>query len=336
MAALKLSDFYVTGGRVWNDGEDRSKRLAPAIDTEVVLQRVRTDTGECAEAAGCAPGQPCSSQRVVSAIRSFVGSTEPQTDASVVKQAANILGCGSESCVVAHPRFRVHAQEVGVKSDHLDAELSRRFKPKGPRDTTQLLSNFNIDEVLQGWAVVFPKFYNFCFNMMDFERVGGSLARIDVADILEGRAPQDLGKMGGVVRRPCDTFACVLNTDVSTGRGKHWVAVFGDCRGRGEWTVEYFNSAGNPPPAPVTRWLENSAASLTRLRAQNSKKYGAAGATPLPLTDVRHQDSQTECGIYTLYFIRRRLEGGSFSEFQGARIPDDAMIEFRQHLFRKK
>lgn len=360
-----------SGPKGFDDGEDRSRPLVRAsasgskADAQAALGRVGTTTSECSAASGSGNGGPCSSRRVVAAIQHFVSSVEepgapkgapkegagvasetlPAADtpeARAVRRAAWVLGCASESCVVTHPRFRAHVQTQGAGLESaggthlLDIELDRRFKTEGPRDSTQLLSNFNIDGVLQEWAAEFPEFFNFSFNMMDFETVGGSLARTDVAEILEGRATQNLGKMGGLVRRPCRTFACVLNTDVSTGRGKHWVAVFGDCRGDGEWTVEYFNSAGNPPPGPVTRWLESSAARLAEYRARHPRKYGTGAVTPVPLTDVRHQDSQTECGNYALFYIRRRLEGAPLSEFRDTRIPDDAMVEFRKHLFRAK
>lgn len=354
-----------------DDGEDRSSALGKSTsagtsaDAAAALQRVGTDTSECSEVANRKPGEPCSSRRVVAAIEEFVVASAPESAASgdsgassestsrplpkggddgakAVRTAAKVLGCTSESCIVTHPKFRSFVREEGAGLAEvggtriLDLELDRRFKTEGPRDSTQLLSNFNIDGVLQKWAAAHPKFFNFSFNMMDFEARGGSLARTDVAGILEGSEPQNLGAMGGVVRRPCDTFGCVLNTDVSSGRGKHWVAVFGDCRGENEWSVEYFNSAGNPPPPPVTRWLENSAARLAEFRAGHPRTYGTGAVVPVPLTDMRHQDSQTECGLYALYYIRRRLEGAPYTEFRDARIPDEAMVEFRKHVFRAK
>lgn len=352
-----------------NDGEAHRDNLAAAsgrggrADAEAALARLSTDTGECSEAVERRPGEPCSSKQVVAAIQGFVekaaadapakparaGSprsgevvlpTAPTTDAEAVRAAAKVLGCASESCVVTHPKFRsfVASDETSLASvggvHVLDIEIDRRFKTVGPRDSTHLLSNFNIDGVLQEWAAAHPEFFNYSFNMIDFETTGGSLARTDVARILEGKETQNLGKMGGMESRRCTTFGCVLNTDVSSGRGKHWVAIFGDCRGRGEWSVEYFNSAGNPPPAPVTRWLEEASARLATHRSSHPRDYGEGAVAPVPLTDVRHQDSQTECGLYALYYIRRRLEGAPYTDFQETRIPDAAMTAFRKHVFR--
>jgi len=322
-------------------------------DVRRVLASVSTCDGECSERKGRVEGGPCASKAVIGHIGRYVvslGGAKPAKDKTPllpsakaeggpeVRAAAGALGCKSESCVVGHPSLhRFVVRTAGAREGaRLKAELKLNYKTPGPRESTRLLSNYNIDGVLQEWASARPDFYNFGFNMMDFERVGGSLARVDVSRILGGGASQDLGERGGRVKRPCRTFACVLNTDVSTGRGKHWVAVFGDCRGRGAWSVEYFNSAGNPPPPPVVRWLENASASLAALRASHPREFGAGPARVEVLTDVRHQDSRTECGVYVLYYIRRRLEGGGPAEFRRkvVKIPDEAMVAFRKHIFR--
>ena len=107
---------------------------------------------------------------------------------------------------MTHPRFRSFVQTTGAgledvgRAQALDAELERRFKAGGPRSSTQLLSNFNIDGVLQNWAAEFLEFFNYEFNMIDFETAGG-LARTDVVGILEGKEAQNLGA-GRLVRRP--------------------------------------------------------------------------------------------------------------------------------------
>jgi hypothetical protein len=58
-------------------------------------------------------------------------------------------------------------------------------------------------------------------------------------------------------------------------------------------------------------------------------------AEPIAVTDVDHQESQTECGLYALYYIRRRLDGTPFSFFFEKLIRDAAMTAFRTHVFRK-
>jgi len=57
--------------------------------------------------------------------------------------------------------------------------------------------------------------------------------------------------------------------------------------------------------------------------------------TLYPSRSHRHQRGDTECGVYSLYYIRQRLEGTPARWFATDTVPDDAMIKFRKHLFSK-
>ena len=305
-----------------------------------VLAAVTTTTSECAEYVAASAGV-CSSKPTILALARFVrtASIAPQSASPVaqnaervVEVAADLLGCSSESCVVGHPRFRKYlTQAEPAAAAQVMHETEHRFKARGPRGSRALLNNHHIDQTLQRWAVIFTDFYNCPFAMMDFARTGESLAQVSLADVYLGNEWQILGGGRGRAKRPCKTFACVLNTDSSSGAGKHWVVVFVDMRPQG-WTVEYFNSAGNPPPPAVTLWMERTADNLRALRA--SKQAPPGQVTTVPVADLAHQRSRTECGLYTLFYVRARLEGEPYSFFTERRVPDAAMAAFREHVFR--
>jgi hypothetical protein len=331
---------------------------APAADVEWPIAELAASTCECAESIKQQDGQPCSSDKVIDTIIEFVrdvgGQAEnasaakvaegvsegtlpdgPSTEAKAVRIAAAVLGCTSESCVISHPQFASFARKKGI-SRRIEQDKALRFKAAGPRNTAALLNNFNIDETLQRWARAFPELFNYPFAMSDFDQTHENLDVIDPADIVEGRIDLDLGPGAGIVRRPAPCIACVLNTDTSRGRGKHWVAIFADTRPRGgaPWTVEYWNSAGRAPFASAARWLEKAKASLAQLRSSDPKKYGNGPVVTVPVTEVDHQLGDVQCGMYALYYIRARLEGKPISFFQGDRITDDVMGEFRKYVFR--
>lgn len=48
---------------------------------------------------------------------------------------------------------------------------------------------------------------------------------------------------------------------------------------------------------------------------------------------IRQQQSRTECGVYSLFYIWSRLNGVPYSYFEETPVPDQLMFEFRQHLF---
>jgi len=329
----------------------RPDNVRGAADADAALAGLTSTTDECAEDVDRDPDTPCAGRRVLGAIAAFAvdrgappaGAPAAATptlpdaetpEAGAVRAAAAALGCTSESCVVAHPSFRRWAGARGLATEGaLDLELETHYKAPGPREGRALLSNFDIDGTLRRWARVFPGFYPCPFAMMDFETNGDAFGEADLGEVFAGRAPADLGPGFGVVRRPASCFGCVLNTDTSAGRGKHWVAVFVDGRppAGAPWTVEYFNSAGNPPPRPAVRWMERARARLAAVRAARGEP---GGVESVPVTDVGHQESQTECGLYALFYIRRRLEGAPPEFFFEHRVPDCAMTAFRAHVFR--
>jgi hypothetical protein len=334
---------------------DGGKKLGPpSADSLKALEGLTTTTDECAEDVEHAPGTPCATRKVLKVLAMFNESgaadstskhaLKPKTrvneddllpkadsaDAKIVREAAQALGCNSESCVITHPSFRGFVRDAGVLPQHaIDLELETRYKAAGPRNSTALASDANIDETLRRWARVYPEFYPCPFTMMDFEKTGSFFDQVDMVAVMKGEVPANLGPGFGQVRRPTNCFGCVLNTDVSSGPGIHWVAAFVDCRGKAgtPWSVEFFNSVGNAPPKPVVRWMERTRAALAAYRRDGE-------VISVPVTDMDHQESQTECGLYAIYYIRRRLEGVPFSFFFQQIVPDDAMTMFRAHVFR--
>jgi hypothetical protein len=348
-APAKLGGGAGPSPPAFDDGEAHDNALVRAAgDGMAALATLKTDTSQCSELSHNAGGF-CSSSLVINKIQAVAGtlstrgisadasakSTLPGSaapEAVAFREVAKAVGCTTELCTLR--RVKKHLPPDARRE--VDNSLRLYFKTVGPRNSTELLSNVHIDKKLQEWAAANPAFFNYDFNMMDFASTGGSLSRINPVSILEGRAKQDLGAFGGRVRRPCRHAACVLNTDVSSGKGKHWVAIHVDMRPAGEdpWTLAYYNSAGNPPAPTVTEWLTKSSADLLAYRKQRPDLYGSGDVYPMSLTDTRHQDSQTECGPYALFFIRSCLDGDPPSKFIGTSIPDSVMIEFRKHLFR--
>lgn len=321
----------------------------------LIGQFVTTDTGECAcagEGAG-GGGGACSPPELLRVIEEILGAGDPgagsaarkvevapdaedilpgdgSAGARTVARAAKALDCKSESCVLGKLSDVIVSR--GAEAEKLlKRALARNFKPHGPRETSELTSNFDLDGTLERWAVEFPDFFPYPFAMMDFASEGAPLARWPLAGVLAGE------RTGG---RPMRAAACILNTDVSTGAGKHWVCVFVDARdGRGgsaaaPVTIEYFNSAGNPPPRAVTRWMEAAREKL--LGAGEIRGRGpVAHVETKVVTSVAHQRGDTECGLYALFYIRSRLEGRPPAAFEAERIPDSEMKKFRAHVFRR-
>ena len=51
------------------------------------------------------------------------------------------------------------------------------------------------------------------------------------------------------------------------------------------------------------------------------------------VSNLRHQKSKSECGVYSLFYIWARVHNIPPEQFSKNAIPDKLMFEFRQHLF---
>jgi len=221
----------------------------------------------------------------------------------ILEKSKEILGCDSAKCTV----------------DKLSIDIGKdvmNFKVHGPIDNT-LLSNYNIDAVMHQYAARFKDFYPYNFNMlnyMDYSFKNGNV--LNEPDSLATIQFADLYKSG--FRRA----GCVINTDVYQGNGKHWMALFVDSAGP---TVEFFNSSGN---SPAPEWISY----LVKTRDQLNNCTGKQ-AQIIKVTTIRQQQSKTECGVYSLFYIWARLNGVSYKYFMDVKVPDQLMFEFRQHIF---
>ena len=288
---------------------------------------VTTSKSECADHLNKKKGEPCSSCTIVDAIVQFtealgVSNTKIK-DKSIlspeIQIAAEVLQCDSESCVISHPKFKKFAISNHIVNKHeLENQLVENFKIQGPKETTTWLNNEDIDFTLKEWEKTFTEFGFFpCpFAMIDFDKTREPLHKHNLVDIYTGK-----------INKKCyKTFGCAINTDVHTGNGKHWMALFVDMRSD-IWTIEFFNSSGRPPAQSIVNWMARTAEYLKQFK-NNSVEI-------IYVTNIEHQQSNTECGMYTLFYIRSRLEGKSYQLFlSGERISDESMIEFRKHCFR--
>lgn len=266
----------------------------------------------------------CSSKRMINLMSTFSNKKGP--DINIVKEVANKLHCDSESCILINPEFTKYVEKETGSTNIIKYELNKNFKTRGPRNSTNLLSNYNIDETLLRWSREFKDFFPCPFSMIDFKITNNAFNKINVSDVIIGKVTLN-DPIDGPHHGPFSTYACVLNTDTSLGQGKHWVCVFVDCRNkRGIWTLEYFNSSGNPPNSDVNEWLEMQRNNL--LKIYNNVET-------IAVTNIVHQQSNTECGMYVLYYIRSRLDNVSYKHFLNHKIKDQDVTTFRKHVFRK-
>jgi len=252
----------------------------------------------------------CSPPEVLDKIKSFIETKKKirvNGSKDIIQEAKNILGCESESCIIKNKDV---SEYIGI--ENIDDFLDKYFKPEGPALSFGLLSNFNIDEVLDQFEKKYSnrRFYHIPFQMRDFEKVGTDLAYIDLSKkFMEGYK----------------TFGVVFNTDYSTGRGIHWFCVFGENYGD-HINIEYFNSSGRKPLKEIEAWLCKTSIHLQKKLNKPVHIKQTVG--------LYFQEDDHSCGVYCLAYIWLRLAGVPFKWFTPEKFNDNVMHKLRKNLFR--
>lgn len=281
----------------------------------------------------------CSSEQMLKYIAKFCNVPyKPGTYNDAVKRkqlleiALQIANVNTEADLYSSDKFRNFITNNSTSADirTIDEELDENFKPVGPKKCCKLFSNFNIQDALKMINKKYPNCYIHPCNMINFQEYGDTLSKTD---------PNEYFKNG------INCFACVMNTDVNTGKGKHWIAIFGDFRQSKLHTIEFFNSTGNGPGS-VNEKI-NAAGQRGDIYAllmdylddlaKKCESISGVQTRSIITTDVNnpHQKSHTECGPYSVYYIYKRLEGTPYKYFRDNRVPDDIATQFRSVLFRE-
>lgn len=153
-------------------------------------------------------------------------------------------------------------------------------------------------------------FKSYGYEMRDFQETNSNFSNFDILKELENKN--------------YNCFGCVFNTDVSSGRGIHWVAVFINLI-KEPYTFEYFDSAGQPIMDELIEFFKKQE---KKLKQQNIKSL------IIHVSNRIQQKDYHSCGPYSLYYIRARLEGVPWMYFRDFEIGDTKMHDFRKNLFR--
>lgn len=264
----------------------------------------------------------CSSKAIVGALREDllvpVDNVGAPTDRQIIDAAKKATSCDTERCAVERLESKIvavvgHAKFIG--------NLANNFKVDGPLDTTWL-SNVHIDSVMKQWETAHPEFYAYNFNMRNY------MDWSFTADNDLVNKPDTLATVhfDALYRAGKRCAGCIVNNDNYQNGGTHWMAIFVDARKPGYATCEFFNSAGNNPAPEFVSYLVRTAREI-------SEMGGTWKADVKRITRRRHQQSTTECGLYSLFYVWARINGVSWQYFLDHPIDDQLMFEFRHHLF---
>ena len=216
------------------------------------------------------------------------------------------------------------------------------FAPKKPPEwksnPDEWLSNFDIEDVAKQYEMSHTEFKLIGPTTIDFDtrlpETGGQCVLTDLCSF-------DLARF---IKAKKTKIGVVFNLDRHDQSGSHWVSLFIDIDNR---FLFFFDSADNPIPPEI--WQKNPGRKPLPL-VNRIIEQGAKLSPPIKFAFYnnrghQHQKSNTECGMYSLFFIITMLTGETpftkgvmsvkarRSLFLKKKIPDKTVFGYRNLYF---
>lgn len=215
--------------------------------------------------------------------------------AKLVKDIHYALKCGNMSLDMCV------AKNYGSEFSKI---IKKTLKPKSPNGKEEWLSSIDIYDVMEQYMQKYSDFIFFGPVPIDFDEYSNALSRINLKKL------KNKSKIG-----------IIFNTDPSYKSGEHWISMFIDLKNK---TICFFDSVGDEPPKEVKKFM--------------NKIIKQAKGLGIKLKQVingkQHQYGNSECGVYSLYFITSRLQGKSCNHINNKIIKDKEMNKYRKKFFR--
>jgi hypothetical protein len=214
----------------------------------------------------------------------------------------------------------VNERQLVEQSNLSDSEKQRilrtYFRPKMPEgwkaDPDMWLNSDDIQHVMKQYEEAYPAFYFLGVVPIDF-----SAPDPYVKGVRKCMNPQfcsiDIKEMAA---RGIKYIGAVFNLDPHFKGGSHWVAC---CINIAKNGIYYFDSYGVPPPEQVAVFMKS-------FILQNP-------SFKLSYNGNRFQYGNSECGMYSCFFLIKMIMGESFAHFCHNPVSDKWMLEFRKVLF---
>uniref|UniRef100_A0A6C0B818 Ubiquitin-like protease family profile domain-containing protein n=1 Tax=viral metagenome TaxID=1070528 RepID=A0A6C0B818_9ZZZZ len=228
--------------------------------------------------------------------------------------------CSQEDCWLE----KIHDNDLKEQIDKMS------FAPDHPeewkKNPDEWLSNYDILEVLEQYEKTHDNFKFIGPTPMDFD---SRPHKKDGKCVWEEMCGFSLDKLNPKIKK----IGIVFNLDDHDEPGSHWVSLFIDLE---DAFMFYFDSAGDDVTVEVKKFMD-------RVKDQWSKKYPLANMKIYKNHPFEHQKQNTECGMYSLFFIitllTHQIEGKHYKteqlihKFLSERIPDKYVFDYRKVYF---
>lgn len=241
---------------------------------------------------------------------SIIKTNEPKEIWLILKKNMGSV-CNKESCWL---------KQNFIENGKIRKELEEAFAPKSPvewkKNPHEWLSSVDILMVM--------KQYEKAYKCFDF--IGPSPIDYDAKKLYGECVWNELCNFNlkDQIKNGKTKVGVIFNTDPHYLGGSHWVSLFINIKKR---KIFYFDSAGDEVPKRIKQFADNVIEQGKTLKERIDFVFDQN-------YPVEHQYGNTECGIYSLYFIVHMLEDKINAHYLKTHIlKDEYMSKFRKVYF---
>jgi hypothetical protein len=202
----------------------------------------------------------------------------------------------------------------------LESELTDSFAPESPsewkKNPNEWLSSTDIMKVMKQYEKAYE-----CFDFIGPSPIDFDTRKLYGECVWEELCNFNLEKL---IKKGKTKIGIIFNTDPHNKPGQHWISMFINIKKK---RIFFFDSTGDSPPQEIQVLIE-------RIKEQGQNCSPTINFKVDSNEGVEHQYGNTECGIYSIFFIVHMLEDTTTEHYLKTHIlRDEYMEKFRQVYF---
>lgn len=206
------------------------------------------------------------------------------------------------------------------KFGQLENDLADSFAPESPsewkKNPNEWLSSVDIMKVMKQYEKAYK-----CFDFMGPTPINFDTKKLYGECVWEELCKFDLEKL---IKKGKTKIGIIFNTDPDNKPGQHWISMFINIKKK---QIFFFDSTGDPAPDEVMELVKRIKEQGHALKKPINFKFDSNQG-------IEHQYGNTECGIYSIYFIIHMLEDKLTEHYIKTHIlKDEYMEKFRKIYF---
>jgi hypothetical protein len=217
--------------------------------------------------------------------------------------------CNKESCWVRQM----------TKNTKMEQELLDAFAPEAPKEwnknPNEWLSSIDILEVMNQYEKKYK-----CFDFLGPSPIDYDTHKLYGECVWEELCHFNLEQQ---IKKGHTKFGVIFNLDPHYKGGSHWVSLFINVKKK---TIFYFDSAGETIPSQIKKFVDSVIEQGDNLKYPIDFKFDENHP-------VEHQYGNTECGIYSIFFVVHMLEDKITGHYLKNHVLKDEYMQQFRHVF---